>query len=147
MQNFVCLKIQFFRKIQDDTPLEANLLFTCRKTGTYRGKDAVDAQRIAGSSKRLVFLALNEQIPMWGLETLYRNGVAVGHLRRAEYAHFLQKSIGLAYLIHPEGKAVDNDFILSGKYEIDVMGKRHAATCSLRSPFDPKNDRLNGIYN
>lgn len=122
------------------------MLFTCRKNGKYRGKEAVDAQRAKGSSKRMVYFTLDDQIPLWGLEAVYRDGKIVGHLRRGEYAYYLKKPLGQAYLVHPEKKKIDNDFIHSGTYEIESMGKKYKATCHLRSPFDPQSKRVNGIY-
>lgn len=77
---------------------------------------------------------------------MYRNGTIVGQLRRGEYAYFLEKPIGQAYIEHPDKKVIDTDFILSGDYEIEVMGKLYKAQCHLKSPFDPNNYRINGIY-
>lgn len=122
-------------------------MFTCRKKGgEYRGKDAVELQRANGSPKRLAFFTLEENLPVWGLEAVYQNGKIVGHLRRGEYGYFLQKPIGLAYLKHPENKAIDEEFITSGKYEIEVMGKLYNASVHLRSPFDPESKRFKGDY-
>uniref|UniRef100_A0A336MEF7 CSON013804 protein n=1 Tax=Culicoides sonorensis TaxID=179676 RepID=A0A336MEF7_CULSO len=130
----------------DDTPIEANLGFTCRRKGEFEGKDVIDKQLREGVTKKLAFFTLNEQIPVWGLETVYRDGQVVGHLRRGEYAYMLHKPIGQAYIRHPEGKIVDDDFITSGKYQIEVMGELHNAECHLRSPFDPKGKRITGNY-
>lgn len=67
-------------------------------------------------------------------------------MRRGEYAYMLHKPIGQAYIKHPEGKIVDEEFIKSGTYQIEVMGELHNAECHLRSPFDPKGKRIKGIY-
>lgn len=131
----------------DDTPLEANLGFVCRKKGTYKGKAAIEKQRNEGFNKRLVYLTLDEHIPLWGLEGVYRNGAAVGHIRRAEYAYALEKMVGKSYIRTPNDSTISADFINSGEYEIDVMGKRYKAKCHLKSPFDTDNKRLMGDYN
>lgn len=130
----------------DDTPLEAGLGFTCRKQGLYRGKEAIERQRKEGVRKRLVYLTLDDQVPIWGLEGVYRNGQAVGFLRRAEYAYYLGKPLGQTYLQTPDGQIINDDFILKGDYEIDVLGKRYQAQCHLRSPFDPEGRRVLGKY-
>jgi sarcosine dehydrogenase len=130
----------------DDTPIEANLGFTCRKKGDYRGKEVIDNQLANGVHKKLAFFTINEQVPVWGLEAVYRNGVVVGHLRRGEYGYTLQKPIGQAYIKHPEGLVVNNEYIKSGNYRIEIMGKLYDATCHLRSPFDPKSKRVLGEY-
>lgn len=130
----------------DDTPIEANLGFTCRKTGKYLGKAAIERQRNDGVQKRLVFLTLETEKPLWGWEGVYRNGKPVGLLRRGDYAFELNKPIGRAFINNPDG-IVDDAFISSGNYQIDVMGKLYPAECYLKSPFDRKNQRIFGIYN
>lgn len=130
----------------DDTPLEANLAFLCRSHGDYKGKLAIGRQKTDGIKKRLVTLDLGKPIPMWGLEGVYRDGVAVGHIRRAEYAYHLDTMLGRAYIRHPMGETVTTEYLQDGRYEVDVMGERHPANLVLRSLFDPKNNRLNGNY-
>lgn len=130
----------------DDTPIEANLGFTCRKEGDYKGKRIVDQQRQEGIRKKLAFFTVEAQVPIWGLETVYRNGQIVGHIRRGEYGYTLQRPIGQAYIRRPDGNVVDDKFLKSGDYEIEIMGKMHKATCHLRSPFDPTSKRVLGNY-
>lgn len=131
----------------DDTPIEANLGFLCRKNGNYKGKNAVTQQQSDGIHKRLVFLALKEKLPVWGLEAVYRNGEIVGHLRRGEWAYTLNCAIGQSYIRRNDSdKPIDIDYIKSGKYQIEVMGKLYDAECHLRSPFDPKGRRILGEY-
>lgn len=130
----------------DDTPIESNLGFTCRKSGEYKGKAAVDKQREQGIDKRLAFFTLEAQVPLWGLEIIYRNDEMVGHIRRGEYGYTLQKPIGQSYISRPDGQKMNEEFLKTGKYEIEIMGTRYPATCHLRSPFDPKGKRVLGIY-
>ncbi|XP_017020013.1 sarcosine dehydrogenase, mitochondrial [Drosophila kikkawai] len=131
----------------DDTPLEAGLGFTCRRNGAdYRGKAAIEKQRAEGLKKRLVYLTLQDQVPIWGLEGVYRNGEPVGILRRAEYAYTLGKSLGQAYISRPDGQLIDVEYIKGGEYEVDILGKKYRADCHLRSPFDPTGQRVLGNY-
>ncbi|XP_026462833.1 sarcosine dehydrogenase, mitochondrial-like [Ctenocephalides felis] len=58
----------------DDTPIEAGLAFTCRKTGDYIGKAAIDEQRKNGIRRKLAFFTMDAQVPIWGLEGVWRNG-------------------------------------------------------------------------
>lgn len=44
----------------DDSPLEANLGFVCRKSGEYQGRQAVESVREKGLSKKLAFFTLEE---------------------------------------------------------------------------------------
>lgn len=46
----------------------------------------------------------------------------------------------------PNGDNITNDFIESGEYEVEILGVRHNANVHLKSPFDPENKRLQGIY-
>lgn len=52
----------------------------------------------------------------------------------------------IRYVKHPDGENVTKEFLESGNYEIEVMGKRYLLDLYLRSPFDPQNQRLLGIY-
>lgn len=130
----------------DDTPLEANLSFVCRSHGEFKGKTAIERQRKEGTTKRLVTLDLEKPLQLWGLEGVYRDGVAVGHIRRAEYAYTLNTMLGRAYIQHPMGQPITSEYLKEGQYEIDVMGQRHPVKLILGRWFDPDNNRLNGIY-
>ncbi|XP_058809541.1 sarcosine dehydrogenase, mitochondrial-like isoform X2 [Phymastichus coffea] len=130
----------------DDNPIEANLGFTCRKDGKYLGSDAVDNLRKNGVKRKLVSLHVKHQVPMWGLETVYRNGEIVGYLTRAEYAHTFGYSIGHSYIKHPQDQILTNEFLQSGEYQVQIMGKMYPAQMYLKSPFDPHNKRLLNEY-
>ena len=67
-------------------------------------------------------------------------------MRRAGYGYHIGKSIAYGYVTDPSGKPVKNDFIKSGNYEIESMGTKYAANVHLKSPFDPKNERIKGNY-
>jgi sarcosine dehydrogenase len=126
--------------------MEANLGFTCRKDAvSYKGKEAVLEQQRNGTHKRLVYLTLREKLPLWGLEAVYRNNEIVGHLRRGEWAYTLDSALGQCYIKRTD-KAIDIDYIKSGTYQIEVMGKLYDADVHLRSPFDPKGRRILGDY-
>nr|CAD7572946.1 unnamed protein product [Timema californicum] len=130
----------------DDNPLEAGLEFTCRNHGEYLGKKALDIIKKKGVNKRMVFLQLEEKVPVWGLETIWKDDQAVGYLRRGDYAYTLGTSLGQGYIHHPEGRRVTEEFLNSGQYEVEVMGKRFKANVHLKSPFDPQRKRLKGQY-
>lgn len=109
----------------DDNPVEANLGHTCRRQGDYLGKSAVEKIISSGPKKKLCFFTLHDQIPVWGLETIWRNNQVVGYLRRGEYGYSLGCSIGMGYVSHPGGAIVTNEFLENGNYEIEVMGKNY----------------------
>lgn len=119
----------------DDTAIEANLDHLCRETGEYKGKQVIDGQRKHGVHKRLVYLTLDDKIPLWGLEGVYRNGEAVGYLRRAEFGYYLNKSIGKSYIRSNDGNPIDTKQLTEGLYEIDVLGKMYPAKVHFNSPL------------
>ena len=91
-------------------------------------------------------LCVNRNQVLFGLEGIWRDGVCVGYLRRADYGYWLQKSIGYGYVSRPDGLTVSNEFLSDGHYTIEVMGDAIPATLHLKSPFDPKNNRIKGCY-
>ncbi|XP_042228369.1 sarcosine dehydrogenase, mitochondrial-like [Homarus americanus] len=133
----------------DDTPLEAGLAFTCKlKTDTqFLGREALELQKSKGISKKLVTFTLDDPSqPLWGLEGIWRDGEPVGHIRRAEFAFTLGQAIAYGYVQRPSGEKVTNDFLKTGTWQLESMGKSLNATVHIRPPFDPKNLRVKGIY-
>lgn len=98
----------------------------------------VSEQRVNGVKKRLAYFTIDEKIPLWGLEGVYRNGEAVGLLRRADFGHTINKSIGNAFIKRPDSQIVTDDYLRQGKYEIDVMGQLYEA--KLHHSGFPKHD-------
>uniref|UniRef100_A0A3B4E3S7 Sarcosine dehydrogenase, mitochondrial n=1 Tax=Pygocentrus nattereri TaxID=42514 RepID=A0A3B4E3S7_PYGNA len=132
----------------DDTPLEAGLAFTCKmKTSIpFLGRKALESQKAEGLRRRIVCFTIDEKVPMFGLEAIFHNGVPVGHLRRAEFGFAINKTIGYGYIRNPDGGVVSPDFIRSGEFTLERMGVVYKAKAHLKSPFDPENKRVKGIY-
>ncbi|XP_023123617.2 sarcosine dehydrogenase, mitochondrial [Amphiprion ocellaris] len=132
----------------DDTPLEAGLAFTCKLKSSipFQGRDKLEKQKEEGLRRRIVCFTTDEKVPMFGLEAIFRNGVPVGHLRRADYGFFIDKTIGYGYIRNPDGGVVSANFIKSGEFTLERMGVVYKAKAHLKSPFDPENKRVKGIY-
>uniref|UniRef100_A0A3Q3LRL6 Sarcosine dehydrogenase, mitochondrial n=1 Tax=Mastacembelus armatus TaxID=205130 RepID=A0A3Q3LRL6_9TELE len=132
----------------DDTPLEAGLAFTCKLKSSiqFQGRDRLQKQKEEGLRRRIVCFTIEEKVPMFGLEAIFRSGVPVGHLRRAEFGFFIDKTIGYGYIRNPDGGVVSADFIKSGEFTLERMGVTYKAKAHLKSPFDPENKRVKGIY-
>lgn len=79
----------------DDNPVEAGLVKFCRKDGQYLGKQTVEEIKQKGVKKRRVFFTLNEKVPLYGYETIWRDDTIVGFLRRGDYGFSLDSSIGI----------------------------------------------------
>lgn len=132
----------------DDSPLEAGLAFTCKLKSSvpFLGREALEKQRATGLYRRLVCLTVEEEVPMFGLEAIWRNGQVVGHVRRADFGFAVNKTIAYGYIRDPSGGPVSLDFVKSGEYALERMGVTYPAQVHLKSPFDPDNKRVKGIY-
>ncbi len=127
----------------EDTPLEAGLGFTIAwdKSGGFHGRAALQAQREQPRSKRLVQFKLEDPNAIaYHDEPIYRNGAIVGRTSSAMYGHTLGGCIAMGYLTCPDG--VTADWLEAGSYEIEIANVRIAAGHSLRSFYDPKNERV-----
>ncbi|CAH1128501.1 unnamed protein product [Ceutorhynchus assimilis] len=130
----------------DDNPVEAGLQGFCRKDGQYQGKSVVERVKREGVLKKRCFFTLQDNVALYGLESIWRDDVVVGYLRRGNYGFALDSPIGIGYVRHPKGKPIDNEFLKTGEYQIEVRDKKYPATLYLKSPFDPTNQRLLGRY-
>eukprot|EP01136_Pigoraptor_vietnamica_P037311 Opistho-1_new@105106 len=137
----------------DYTPLEAGLGFAVdmNKPGGFIGKEALLQQKKEGVRRRLVnFVIKDPEAHPWGDEAIIRDGRVVGFVSSAAYGHTLGRAVCMGYVTD---KAADGtpgivtpDYIKSGKFEIEIAGKRYASAASLRPPFDPENLRVKGQY-
>jgi 4-methylaminobutanoate oxidase (formaldehyde-forming) len=126
----------------DDTPFEAGLGFGVKfDTGDFIGRDALLQQKESGLTRKLVIFTLEDPNPLlYHDEPIYRNGELVSLITHGAYAHLLKCSMGMGYLVNPEG--IDDHWILSGRYEIDVEGKRIPAKAHFKAPYDPGGERM-----
>ncbi len=126
----------------DDTPFEAGLGFCIKlDKGDFAGKDALVKQTESGLTRKLVLFTLEDPEPLlYHDEPILRNGVKVSENTHGAYAHYLGSAIGMGYLENPDG--IDDEWILSGKYQIDVEGKLIPAKVHLKAPYDPESKRV-----
>lgn len=87
------------------------------------------------------------KVPLWGLESIWRNDKVVGYLRRADFGFSVGSSIGYGY-IHStsEKEPITNKYLLDGEYTIESMDVKHKAKIHLKPLFDSENKRVNGFY-
>ena len=140
----------FGRELTPDyNPAEAGLLFACKvKTSIgFLGREAVEQARAAGLRRRLVSLVLADSAAMiWGGELVLRDGVAAGQVTSGAWGETLGGCVGLAYIRHPDGRALTSDVIRAGEYQVNVGGRLYPAAVHLRPPFDPAGMRIKGRY-
>jgi 4-methylaminobutanoate oxidase (formaldehyde-forming) len=127
----------------DINPFEAGLGFAVSfdKPGGFIGREALVEARGATQRRRIVQFTVDDAEPMlWGGELILRDGKPVGDVRSAAYGHTFGRSVALGLVENAQG--VDKDFLAGGGFEIDLAGTRYAATPHLRSPYDPKSERV-----
>jgi len=128
----------------DDSPWVSGLSFTCAldKPAGFIGREALMTERAAGLPKRrLVQLLLEDpNVFAYHNEPLYRDGERVGFVTSAGYGHTLGACVAMAYVGHSDG--VSDEFVMSGRYEIQLAEGRFAARASLKPLYDPTNSRI-----
>lgn len=128
----------------DDSPIVAGLVFTCAfdKPGGFIGREAVLAERADGLPKRkLVQFLLDEPDAFaYHNEPLYRGEERVGFVTSAGYGHTLGGCVAMAYVGQMAG--VTDDFILEGRYTIQLAEGRVGAKPALRPLYDPRGERI-----
>lgn len=127
----------------DHTPIEAGLGWAVKQNADFRGRSAIETQRLFGVRKRLAcFVPEDRETVLLGRETIYRDGERVGWLSSGGFGYTIDKPIGCGYVRNAGG--VTDDFVLSGKYHLDVGGRRVACAVSLKPLYDPRMLRVRG---
>ena len=127
-----------------DTVLEAGLGFAVALDKPFIGRDAVAAQKAAGPlSRRLVQVLVTDPEPMLHhAEIVRRSGRAVGYVRAASYGHTLGGAVGLAMVSTADGSSLDQSWLDSGEWTVEVGGATYPARASLRPLYDPTSARV-----
>lgn len=135
------------REISPDvTPWEAGLGFAVKldKAAPFIGREALAAAKAKPPARRIVSFALDDPEPIaWGGELVVRDGRPAGEVTSAAYGHTLGRTVCLA-MVHAGGAAADAAWLASGTWQIDIAGKRYAATVHTRAPYDPAGERVRG---
>jgi heterotetrameric sarcosine oxidase gamma subunit len=127
-----------------DDPYETGLGFAVdlKKPDGFIGKEALLERRAKGPlQRRLVSVLVKDPEPqMFHAEIVRRDGKAVGYVRAASYGHTLGGAVGLAFL-EPQ-QTVDEAYLASGTWEVEIAGKLYPITVSARPLYDPKGDAI-----
>jgi sarcosine dehydrogenase len=126
----------------DHSPLVAGLGWAVKlkKNIPFLGREALVEQQAKPLPRLLAGFTTEPGIVLLGRETIYRDGERVGWLSSAGYGYTVGRSIGYGYVRNPAG--VDRDFVLSGRYELEVAGERVPAEVFLRPLWDPAGRRI-----
>jgi glycine cleavage system aminomethyltransferase T/glycine/D-amino acid oxidase-like deaminating enzyme len=120
----------------DETPLEAGLMYAVKvgKGTDFIGRDALVRQQEHGPSKRLGLFTLDDPAAFpWGGEGVLRDGKPVGEITSAGYSARLGRAVVMGY-VRGEGP-VTREFLMSGRYTVDIAGDQVAATPLAKPPF------------
>ncbi|HEY8336794.1 MAG TPA: glycine cleavage T C-terminal barrel domain-containing protein, partial [Tardiphaga sp.] len=123
----------------DHSPFEAGLGWAVKFDTDipFLGRAALEAKQGQPLKKRLAGFTVDDPtIILLGRETIYRNGERVGWLSSAGFGHTVGKPIGYGYVRQPEG-GLDEAFVLSGSYELEVAMERVPARVHLGALYDP----------
>ncbi len=127
-----------------DTPIDVGLDFVVAwdKPGGFIGRDALAKQRDSGvRTARMVQVLVQDPEPLlYGDEQLYRDGEHVGENRNGAYGHTLGGSVGLAIVEREED--ITDEYLATGSWELDIVGKRYPINVSLEPMYDPKRERI-----
>jgi len=126
----------------DDTPLESGLGFCVDlDKENFIGKDALVKQKADGLKRKLVTFTIEDPEPLiYHDEPIYRNGKLLCENTHGSYSHVMNCAIGMCYLKNDKG--ITDEWILSGKYEIDIEGKHYPIKIHLQPPYDPKGEKV-----
>ncbi len=126
----------------DETPYEAGLGFGVNlDKGEFIGRDTLSAQKKEGLKRKLVMVTLDDpEIMLYGSEPMYRNGVWMDNLRSGAYGFKVGTAVGMGYV--KNDVPVTDEWILDGKFELEVQGKMVPAKVHIKSPYDPDNQRV-----
>ena len=127
----------------DHTPLEVGMSWAVKLQSNilFQGREALLEQRAKPLQKRLAcFTVENPDVVLLGRETIYRNGERVGWLASAGWGYTVAKNIGYGYVRNANG--VDQDYLLSGEYELEVATERVSCEIHLKPLYDPKMEQV-----
>ena len=130
-----------------DTPLECGVGFVCDldKEISFIGKDAILRQcdsRGFMHKRLLQFLLQEPEAMLYHHEPILRDGKIVGYLTSGAYGHTLGGPVGLGY-VEAEDE-INQEYLQSGKWEIDVGGNLVPSSVSLVAMYDPEGQRMRG---
>ena len=121
-------------------PLEAGLdrFVAYGKEADFIGKTAALAERKQGGKLRLrSFIVDADDADVIGDEPIWFGGAVRGWVTSGGYAHHSKKSVAVGYV--PKEIADESD-----GFEIELLGKRHAARIQAAPLFDANFERMRG---
>ena len=130
-----------------DTPYDVGLGFAVKlkKPNGFLGLDSIKSIKEAAHLQRrqLVQIFVEDPEPLlWHGEIVLRDAVPVGTVRSASYGHTLGGAVGLAMIERSDIGPLNEDYLQSGNWTVDIAGKQYSCRCSLSPLYDPKMQRI-----
>jgi len=119
----------------DDNPYEAGLQFLIDKNKQdFIGAEALARIRDKGIERKMVCLALDDPLPVYGGEAIIVDGMPVSLTTSGNFGYTVGKSLVLGYL--PVECQEENNF------EVESFGQRSRATLIPGAAFDPERRKI-----
>ncbi|MFQ5995891.1 MAG: glycine cleavage T C-terminal barrel domain-containing protein, partial [Acidiferrobacterales bacterium] len=106
----------------------------------FVGRDAALKEQETGPERRLVSFVVDDNgVDVMGDEPVWHDGKVVGWVTSGGYAHYVGKSVALAYIPAALAKSGRD-----GAFEVEILGERRPATLAPQPLFDPDGSRMRG---
>ncbi len=122
-------------------PFEAGLdRFVDLNKNDFVGRDGAIRERDEGPKRRLVTLVVDaDDADVIGDEPVWRDGEVIGWVTSGGYAHYVKKSVALAYVPAAYTSVADDN-----AFEVEILGEKRKATLTPRPLLDPEGARMRG---
>ena len=88
----------------------------------------------------LQFLLTDPEPLLFGNEIIHLDGQPVGHLQVGAYGHTLGGAVGIGFVTLDV--PITPDLVSTGRWEVEVAGRRVDAQASLKPLLDPGLERV-----
>jgi 4-methylaminobutanoate oxidase (formaldehyde-forming) len=119
----------------DYNPYEAGMQFLIDwNKGDFIGSEALARIREEGVKQKLVCLALNDPLPVFGGEAIFCGDQVVAQTTSGNFGYSVGKSLVLGYL--------PVDVLDQGDFMVEAFGERSSASIVKGAIYDPKREKI-----